>query len=251
MGTPTKHLLFIDESGTHDMRRVDPRSPVFVLLGLLVGETHYAKTLVPRVKTLKRNHGISLTSVLHSRAIRRWEGDFAFLRDEARRRAFYEDINSLFRQSRIRLYAVVIDKRRLTRRFLVPMNPYDVSLSQLLSVVCGPRGLPSPWRPSVTRIVAESRGKREDKELQAVYQGYRKAGLDSYGASEVSSRRPATVARLFPSHVEFVRKTKVVAGLELADLAAYPVAWASTHQRWDNPSYLIVAEKLRAVVDFP
>ena len=38
MITRTSYLLFIDESGTHDLRNVDPRWPAFVLLGLLVGE---------------------------------------------------------------------------------------------------------------------------------------------------------------------------------------------------------------------
>jgi len=35
----TRYLLFLDESGTHDMKFVDPNFPAFVLAGLLVGET--------------------------------------------------------------------------------------------------------------------------------------------------------------------------------------------------------------------
>jgi hypothetical protein len=252
MARQTNYLLFIDESGTHDMHNVDPRSPVFVLLGLLVGEVYYAKTLVPRVRKLKLRHGLTVDSVLHSRHIRRWEGDFAFLQDPKLRSAFYEGISGLFRQSRIRLYAVVVDKVRLRDRYLLPMNPYDVSLSQLLSLVCGPPGLPGLWRPNVGRIVAESRGKREDKELQAVYQGFRKKGFDSYGAPDVPSRRPSTVARLFPPRVDFIKKAKVLAGLELADLAAYPIGRAVITGDWSNPSYLVLAEKLRApVLTFP
>ena len=251
MRNRTDYLLFIDESGTHDMRTVDPRSTVFVLLGLLVGEQYYAKTLVPKVKKLKRDHGLSPTTVLHSRHIRRWEGHFAFLRDEDRRIAFYEDLNALFLKARVRLYAVVISKERLLQRFLVPVSPYDISLSQLLSLVCGPPGTPGPWRPTVARIIAESRGKREDRELPGVYQGYRQRGLHSFGASDVQSRLPRTVVRLFPQRVTFVKKSRVVAGLELVDLAAYPIGWAETHQRWDNPAYLVVAQKLRSVITFP
>ena len=251
MRTPTNYLLFIDESGTHDMKHVDPKSPMFVLMGLLVGETYYAKTLVPRVKQFKRDHGLSPNAVLHSHPIRRWEGNFEFLRDESRRVAFYEDLNELFARSRFRLYAIVIDKRRLLDRFIVHVNPYDVSLSQLLSVVCGPPGLPGPSRPRVGRIIAESRGKREDRELQGVYQDYRRIGLHNYGARDVQSRRPRTVDRLFPPRIRFVRKSRGVAGVELADLAAYPVAWAAAHQNWDNPAYMVVARKLRAVVNFP
>jgi hypothetical protein len=233
------------------MRNVDPGWPVFVLVGLLVGEGYYAKTLVPRVKAFKARHDLPAGSVLHSRDIRRWEGRFAFLSDASMRESFYEDLNALVRGLRMRMFSVGIHKGRLRERLLVPVNPYHVSLSQLLSVVCGPPGIPSGWRPSVVRIVAESRGKREDKQLQNEYQALRKVGLSSYGSAEVRSRLPGTVRRVFPERVEFVAKSKVVAGLELADLAAYPFAAAIVHQDWENPAYRVIATKLRSAVIWP
>lgn len=142
-GANRRHLLFLDECGTHDMRHVLPDSRIFVLLGLLVGESYYAKTLVPRVKALKMQFGISLDVPLHSRHIRRWEGAFRFLSSLDERQRFYCQLNALFKSSRIRIYAVAIDKHRLLERYLLPVNPYNVSISQLLSVVCGPPGTPS------------------------------------------------------------------------------------------------------------
>lgn len=250
--SPTRHLLFLDESGTHDMRRVDPNWPVFVLVGLLVGEKYYQQVLVRRVRQLKLSHGLPTETVLHSRDIRRCEGPFAFLtQSDEVKQAFYEDINRLVSELRIRLYSVVIDKRRLQSRFRVPVNPYDVSLSQLLSLVCGPPGIPTVWRPNVVRIMAESRGRREDKQLQHEYQGFRRSGLGSYGAPAVQDRLPVTVQRVFPQRVDFVVKSRVVAGLELADLAAYPIGRAVVNVAWDNPAYLVVARKLKELVIFP
>ncbi|MGB9625420.1 MAG: DUF3800 domain-containing protein [Phycisphaerae bacterium] len=248
MNSRARYLLFIDESGSHDMTHVDPRWSVFVLLGLLVGETYYQKTLVPQVKSLKRKYAIPEHVAIHSRSIRRWEGKFGFLKDPAVRQTFYADVNALFLGHRLRLHAVVVDKERLTRRFLIPVSPYDISLSQLLSVACGP---PGSWRPSVARIAAESRGKVEDKQLQTEYQRFRRYGLSSYGAPAVQNRRPTTVRRLFPVRIDFVRKSKIVAGLELADLAAYPIGRAFVDQNWDNPAYRVLAKKLRATVLFP
>lgn len=247
----TRHLLYIDESGGHDLKHVDPNWPVFVLVGLLVGETYYARTLVARVRELKRRHGLSVSTVLHSRSIRRHEGPFQFLQDEARREAFYSDVNALFEGSRISLYAVVINKWHLAQCFLLPPNPYDVSLSHLMNATCGPPGLPTRWRPNVVQITAESRGKNEDKQLQATYQNFRRLGLASYGAIGVRSRRPQTVGRVFPGRIGFVKKSKVVAGLELADLAAYPIGRASVNDQWENPAYLAVSSKLKALVAFP
>ncbi|MBU0617389.1 MAG: DUF3800 domain-containing protein [Planctomycetes bacterium] len=247
----TRHHLYIDESGTHDMKHVDPNWPVFVLVGLLVGETYYAKTLVPRVKQLKRCHALPLDAVLHSRDIRRWEGPFGFLKDPVRRQAFYEDLNVLYGSLRVRLYVVIIRKARLARGYIFVPNPYDVSLGQLLSLVCGPPGTPGPWRPNVVKIVAEKRGKLEDKQLHVEYQLFRKHGLPSYGAPNVQPRRPSTVSRVFPERIDFVRKSRAVSGLELADLAAYPIGRAFVNQDWENPAYLALAPKIRALLPFP
>ena len=247
----TRHLLYIDESGGHDMEHVDPNYPVFVLLGLLVGEKYYARTLVPRVKAVKEQNGLDRGVLLHSSSIRRQEREFAALSDVSRRNRFYESLNKMFRTSRIRIYAVVIDKRRLKERYILPPDPYDVSLSQLLSLTCGPPGTPTVWRPNVDRIVAESRGRREDKQLQNHYQHFRALGLSSYGADGVQSRRAQTVDRVFPVRIDFVGKSKVVTGLELADLAAYPLGRAYVNKDWSNPAYLAVATKVRGFVAFP
>jgi len=140
---------------------------------------------------------------------------------------------------------------RLRSRFVVPVNPYDVSLSQLLSLICGPPGTPAPWRPNVVKIVAESRGRREDKALQNEYQGFKRSGLGAYGSPGVQDRLPKTVRRVFPERVNFVRKRQVVAGLELADLAAYPIGRAVVNAAWDNPAYSVIALKLKELVIFP
>jgi hypothetical protein len=187
-----------------------------------------------------------------SSRIRRCDGDFRFLLESSeRKQAFYEALNGLFAELRIRLAAVVVNKPRLLQRSLVPLNPYDVSLSQLLSVLCG-APFRHPMRPvRVTSLIAESRGKREDRQLQSEYQMLRQRGLFSYGASEVSDRRATTVQQSFPSRVTFMRKRQAVSGLELVDLAAYPLARAVISRDDSNPAMRAIAPKLRVVVEFP
>ena len=233
------------------MKHVDPNYPVFVLVGLLVGETYYSRTLVPRVKAVKEQNGFDRAVLLHSSSIRRHEREFSVLSDSNRCNRFYESLNKMFRTSRIRVYAVVIDKQRLRERLIWAPDPYNVSLSLLLSLTCGRRGMPTPWPPNVARIVAESRGRREDKQLQSEYQRLRRSGLPSYGAEGVQGRRAQTVGRVFPARIDFAGKKKVVAGLELADLAAYPLGRAYVNNDWSNPAYLAVATKLREFEDFP
>lgn len=233
------------------MNTIDPNWPIFVIVGLLVGETYYAKTVVPRMKALKKAHGLNPSTPMHSRSIRRWEGEFSFLQDAPRRNALYEGINALIDGLRVRLYAVVIDKVRLQKRFLVQLNPYDVSMSQLLSVICGPPRIVGANRPMVARIIAESRGKVEDRQLQSEYQNFRRGGLSGYGAKGIQYRRRQTVRRLFPERVEFAKKSKAIAGLELADLLAYPIGRAVISQNWDNRAATVAFSKLKELVVFP
>ena len=111
--------------------------------------------------------------------------------------------------------------------------------------------MPGTWRPSVARIIAESRGRREDKELQAEYHRFHRSGLWNYGAQGVQKRRASTVRRVFPSKIDFARKSWGIIGLELADLAAYPVGRAVINDNWDNPAVQIIAQKLTGPVVFP
>lgn len=198
MRSRTSYVLCLDECGTHDMENVDPTFPVFVLVGVLVGQIYYHRTLVPRVRAFKQRHCPNPKALLHSRDIRRRTGDFTFLgQSDDRRQRFYEGINELFAGLRIRLFASVIDKRRLRKRFISPVNPYEVSISQLLSLVCGPPGLPGPWRPRLAAVLAEARGKSPDKLLQAEYGRFHNAGLWNYGEPRIQNRRATTVRRLF------------------------------------------------------
>jgi hypothetical protein len=234
------------------MKFVDPAFPVFVLAGLMVGETYYSKTLVPRTKALKLEHLGDASIVLHSKDIRRNEGPFVdFSKSEERRRAFHAAIGHLFQSARIGLFAVVIDKQRLQDRSLIPLNPYDVSLSQLLSLACGPPRLPGFNRPTITRVTAESRGRKEDKELQCEFQSFRLNGLSNYGAVDVQNRRAVTVQRRFPERIDFVKKSRGVTGLELADLAAYPIARAVMSKNWTGAATRVIANKLNAWIIFP
>ncbi len=241
----SKYLCFIDECGTHDMKNIQSDFPVFTLVGLLVGEKYYQKTLVPRVKAFKTRHFGDQEIILHSRDIRRLDRRFSVLKtDSARKEAFYNELNELITSARIRFYAVVIDKQQLLQRFIFPMNPYDVSLHQLISLICGPPGILGVKRPRVQRIIAESRGRDADHDLQNEYIRIRDYGAKSHGA-KVQNRQGTTIQNLFPSKIHFVKKSRNIIGLQLADLAAYPISRAIVNGNWDNPSAQVIASKLK------
>jgi hypothetical protein len=66
------------------------------------------------------------STILHSRDIRKAQGDFAFRRDPGRRPAFYERLNQLMGESEYQLIASVIPKLEHRERYGVrAQNPYD------------------------------------------------------------------------------------------------------------------------------
>lgn len=241
----TKYLCFIDECGTHDMKTIQTDFPVFTLVGLLVAERYYQKTLVPRVKAFKIKYFGDDDIILHSREIRRLERRFSVLKaDVTRKELFYQELNEIIALARLRIYAVVIDKQLLLKRFIFPMNPYDVSLHQQISLICGPPGILGINRPQVSNIIAESRGRDVDHDLQNEYMRIRDYGAKSHGA-RVQNRQGSTIQKLFPSKIQFVKKKVNVIGLQLADLAAYPISRAILNGSWDNPAAQVIATKIK------
>jgi Protein of unknown function (DUF3800) len=251
-GVRTSYLLFLDESGTHDLKRIDPAFPVFVLLGVLVGERYYEKTLSRRLRELKFAHLDDPFAVLHSSDLRRRQGIFSrFRSDQQGFELFQAAIGELFSRSRMSLFAIVVSKEQLVQRSMFPENPYDISLNLLLSVVLGEAGAIGSRRPLISRIIAESRGRREDRELQTEYQKFRQDGLQNYGLMRVQARAPATVNRLMPDRIEFAGKDRGIQGLELADLAAYPLARAAHRGDWQRRDLQSLLPKIKQLLYFP
>jgi hypothetical protein len=242
--TKPSYLCFIDECGSHDMSSIQPEFPVFTLVAMLVSEKYYRDTLVPRMKKLKIKYFGDSEVIFHSRDIRRLDKRFSIFRhDQPLKEEFYKELNHSISNARIRYYAVVIDKLQLLQRSLFPLNPYDVSLHQLISLMLGAPGMLGTKRPFVSKIMAESRGKQEDRDLQNEYVRIRDYGTSNYG-TKLQNRQSATIQKLFPDKIQFLKKAQNSIGLQLADLAAYPISRAVMNGSWDNPSAQVIATKL-------
>ena len=69
------YVLFLDESGDHQLKTINKNFPVFCLAGC-VFESEYYKTIVrPRVEEFKMSIWGHTDVILHSREIRKQEGD--------------------------------------------------------------------------------------------------------------------------------------------------------------------------------
>ena len=161
-------VVYFDEVGTPDIDPTDEDFPVFAIALVICDSTYYIDTLIPAVNRLKFKWFGHEGTILHSRDIRRSQDDFMFLRANAEtRQDFYEDINAIMGGSEYSLLSVAIHKRRLAEQYVNPLDPYDLALlfalERLVSI------LEAHGQREVV-IVAEQRGRVEDRNLRIAFQ---------------------------------------------------------------------------------
>jgi hypothetical protein len=169
---------------------------------------------------------------LHSRDIRKAQGHFGFLTDPAKRAVFYESLNRLMGTCDYQLIAAAVRKDQHKAKYKYPRDPYEPAFTFALE-----RLLPLLEAAGQTevRIIAEKRGKREDRELFTSFQR-----VVSTGTSFVEGVR----FRRIRFSLTFVPKSMNVIGHQMADLAAYPIARHVLDPAKPNPAFEIVRPKI-------
>ena len=233
-------IVYLDEVGNPTLNASDRDFPVFAIAVLICERDCYVNEIVPRVNRLKFDLVGHEGVILHSRDIRKAQGDFAFLTDPTKRQPFYDSINGIMSECDYKIISVAIRKDRHVSQYTYPVNPYDLSLlfalERLVSVLEGAH-------QTEVSIVAEKRGQREDRELHTAFQR-----IVSAGSAYVSGDR----FRRIHFRLQFLPKSMNIVGTQLADLAAYPIARHVLDSTRPNPSFDIVRRKFcRALKIFP
>ena len=78
-----QYYLFLDESGDHGLKRVNPNFPLLVLCGILISAGNY-QLLRNRINQLKHNVFGTDSVIFHSTEIRKKVNDFYILNDSAK-----------------------------------------------------------------------------------------------------------------------------------------------------------------------
>lgn len=218
----------------------DKDFPVFALALFICDTDYYINQIVPRVHALKFKWFGHEGVILHSRDIRKAQGDFGFLTDPLAREAFLGELSNLMSTCEYRLLAVAIRKDEHAKRYKYPADPYDLALmfamERLVSV------LEAANQTEVT-IVAEKRGKNEDRQLYLAFQR-----IVTLGTEYVSGERFQRITFT----LKFLPKALNIVGTQMADLAAYPIARRVLDKAKPNPPFEIVRKKLcRQLKIFP
>ena len=159
-------IVFVDESGDHGLVSIDPTYPVFVLSFCVFEKSSYLETL-PLLTKLKFNFFGHEDVILHAHEIRKRQGPFSILHNPLVLSSFCELLNETIETAKFTIIAAVIHKENLKTSSLNPDNPYEIAmrfcLERLYLHLCD-----SNQQHLLTHVLVESRGKREDQDLEPV-----------------------------------------------------------------------------------
>lgn len=243
MSEYSDYIVFADESGDHGLFSIDPQFPVFSLVFCVFEKTVYSEEIEPAFRRLKFKYFGHDAAILHEREIRKQEPPFAFLRQNvAIRDAFMADVNAIMSEARFHAYCAVIDKARHKARYVDPWNPYEIAMQFCMEklsnrlVVDGQLG-------RLTHVLFEGRGREEDRQLELEFRRVAANGK-RWGWRAVDFGRT-------PLEPIFVPKAANLAGHQLSDLIARPLAMRALRPDQPNRAAELVADKIWSFKVFP
>ena len=231
MCSPVK-VLFLDESGDHNLAAIDENYPVFVLGGVIVDKDYAEGPLAEAFDQFKHELFGRTDIALHTADIVRNRNGFEKLRDPEFRTRFFNALNSLMRELPYEAVACAFHKGDYLKRYgRNAINPYHLGLRVMVELLCDVAG-PSTRRGA---IIAEKRGDSLDQEVDDTWRVLRTRG---------ARYAEADVIRESIQSLELRDKKDNIAGLQLADLIVSPIG-RHILGKLDRDDWKIVEEKLR------
>jgi hypothetical protein len=225
-------VLYLDESGDHELKRIDPRYPVFVLGGVIVDRDYVRSTLNGHLRHLKETFFDDPNIILHTADIVRSKNGFEALEDRDLREKFYAALNELMRSLEYKVVACAINKTELVAQYGDNAeDPYMYSLHILVERFCKELGDCTDGGI----IFAEKRGESLDHLLLTAWEDIKNSGT-IFARGRIIDQRIVDLS--------LKDKNLNIAGLQLADLVVSPIGrkvmGKTTREDWE-----IVESKFR------
>ena len=206
--------LFIDECGHHNMKSADnPNERYLGLTGVIMREAYASGQFTDALNQLKQevfgrsNFPLHRTDILAATI-----SPFDVLKDAATRERFDAGLLQLIESGVYRVVTVVIDKKEHRTKYTVWLfQPYHYCLTVLIERYV----MLLQANNSVGDVLAESRGKKDNKRLARAYRYIYKNGTDNIAANIIQQRLSSKEIKIKP-------KSENIAGLQLADSMANP-----------------------------
>jgi len=216
---PPRYRLYIDESGDHTYNLLDEVAHRYLaLLGVWFRQADDYLAFAADLERFKETFfgkRADNAVVLHRSNIINRKGAFGILCDEATRNRFDAALLEVVSRARFKMVCVVLDKQEHKGQYVNPFHPYHYCLTAMLERYSGWLN----YKNAVGDVVAESRGREEDLQLK---QAYRRA----YESGTMFCSHDQHQRALTSKDIKAQPKRVNTAGLQLADVLAYPVKQA-------------------------
>ena len=224
-------VMFLDESGDHSLDKIDQSYPMFVLAGCIFDFEYYLNEAEKKVEELKQKFFNKTGVILRSYDIRKQKGDFACLVDRRKREEFYGAIDDLINGLNFTVIAAAINKTKLKGQYGHPTNPYHLCFQFILERAVMYLGRSNG--KMMFRI--ESRETHNDQKLSEVYERFRNDNHRLFNKDEIQSKL---------TDLSFNQKIQNIAGMQIADLVAYPIGKWVLDSSKENKAFVVVEKKL-------
>jgi hypothetical protein len=223
----SKYIVYVDESGDHNLQSIDKNYPIFVLAFCVFHKRHYSEAIVPALEKFKFNYFGHDQVVLHEHEIRKEKGAFNIFRSKDEREKFIDGLTQIIEYSNFILISCTIDKRQLKKQLGEEKNPYHIALASCLETLYEFLQ-EKKQNQKVTHIVVECRGKKEDIELELEFRRI----CDSNSTGQA-----------LPFEILFADKKVMSSGLQLADLVARPIGLNLLRPNQNNKAFDVLKNK--------
>ena len=231
------YIIYADESGDPNPASLDANYPVFVLNFCVFRKDVYAASVLPAVTAFKFEHFGHDMVVLHEQDIHRGRAPFDFGQDSQRKKSFRNELNDRVAGFDFGVIATIIEKSRLSQQ--VVSEPYELALRLCMEQAYA--FLESHGQEySITNIILEGRGRKEDADLLRAFQRI------ADGHNDLGEAIP-------DFELIFANKSSNSIGLQIADYTAYSigrnyVSPARPNLVWET---LVKPKMFNAVTVFP
>jgi hypothetical protein len=228
--------LFIDESGTPNLNKIDVNSPYFALCGILVSEISY-QDLDLSVRALKHKYFNDKFVVLRSYNIRCKKKEFEiFKKDDQLYFDFILDINKTIQNTKFKIICPVINKFEHVERYAHnAIESYSLAISFLIQKTIYCLNRVNNIQNKNLIVVFEKRGKHLDEKVEFHINHLKDRGY---------LYTPNSEFKRYIKSVHFKSKKDDISGLQIADLMASPIVSKIQFPEKPNPSFDILYPKL-------
>lgn len=205
-------ILFLDESGDHNLGVVDAQHPIFTLGGIIADKDYALGEMTEKLNKFKTDLFGTTKITLHTADFTRQKNGFERMKEREFCEKFYEKLNQLISELEITVLACAIKKEQhMTRYGIGAIDPYHLSLNVLVERFC----FELDENSARGQIIAEARDPVLDRRLDLAWLNLKVSGTRFAQAANINDKI---------ENLHLKRKGDNLAGLEIADAIVTPIA---------------------------